>query len=315
MKHLIKLASALTALCLSMTAQAACDQYQNATLTLTLPSTVIVPDSLAVNSEIIGRSFSGTAPAFFMNCTTGAQRTITGRYQTTQPGTLIYRTEVPGVGVRLRLTDARGVTNFFAMRNQQAPLYGTTPSFIAAELKFYKIGPVTDGVVPAGSIRVDAIDSHNRPERFTLLLGNSVRFVRPSATCDLAAGDVNRTITLPAIQASALANATSAGAHNFELTANCSDASNVTFSFAGTPAVGDAWRFANTGTADGIALWLYSRIGGVNQTLRANGSDSARTVAVSNNRAVLPLGAAYFKNGTVRAGTLASTATVNITYN
>ncbi|WLI07145.1 fimbrial protein [Pseudomonas sp. FP597] len=315
MKHVITLISTLTVFCLPITAQAACDRYQNATLTLNLPSTITVPDSIPVNGEIISRSFSGTAPAFFMDCSTWTQRIITGRYQTTQPGTLIYRTEVQGVGVRLNLTDARGISNFYAMHNQQAPFTGIIPSFIAGQLRFYKIGPVTDGVVPAGTLRVDGMDNHIRPERFTLLLGNSVRFIRPSATCDLAAGDVNRTITLDPVKVSAFENAQSAGARDFELTANCTDASTTTFRFTGTPAVGDAWRFANTGNAEGIALWLYSRIGGANQTIRADGTDSARTVAVSNNRAVLPLGAAYFKNGTVRQGTLASTATVNITYN
>lgn len=46
MKHLIKLTSALTVLCLHM------------------PGTVIVPDSLPVRGEIISRSFSAMAPHF-----------------------------------------------------------------------------------------------------------------------------------------------------------------------------------------------------------------------------------------------------------
>lgn len=99
------------------------------------------------------------------------------------------------------------------------------------------------------------------------------------------------------------------------MTANCSDATSVTFRFAGTPAPGHDALFANTGSAGGIGLWLYSRINGVAQTITANGTDSSRTLVVSDNRAVLPLGAAYHKNGAVSQGTLASTATVNITYN
>lgn len=55
------------------------------------------------------------------------------------------------------------------------------------------------------------------------------------------------------------------------------------------------------------------------QRLRSRGRIAslrgALKVMVSSNRAVLPLGAAYFKTGTVSQGTLASTATVNITYN
>lgn len=125
-------------------------------------------------------------------------------------------------------------------------------------------------------------------------------------------GDANRTITLPTIQARALNNADSAGALNFDLSANCSNATSVTFRFTGTPASGNNQLFANTGSAQGVALWLYSRTSGTTQTIAHNGS---RTVAVSGNRAVLPLGAAYHRNGTVRQGTLASTTTVNITYN
>jgi len=149
--------------------------------------------------------------------------------------------------------------------------------------------------VPSGDIFLDRWGSG--PNGFLLRLGNSVRFVRPVATCDLSVG------------------ATSAGARNFELTANCSDAAQVTFRFTGSPAPGNDRLFANTGTAGGIALRLYSRLNGGTQDILANGTDSSRTVAVSANRAVLPLGAAYHKNGTVSQGSLASTATVTLTYN
>ena len=64
MKHSIQFISTLLVFNLPIAAQAACDRYQNATLTLTLPSTITVPDSLPVGAEIIIREFSGTAPAF-----------------------------------------------------------------------------------------------------------------------------------------------------------------------------------------------------------------------------------------------------------
>lgn len=312
MKHSVKLMSTLLLFSLPIAAHASCERYMNSTLTLNLPATITVPDSLPVGGEIISRAFSGTAPAFFTNCYY-PYLAITGRYQLRDPNhAYIYRTEVPGVGVRLRITDARGTTNFYSMHSLQgtSPQYGVGPSFTAAELKFYKTGPVTDGVVPAGDIWQDR--RNRRPESFTLRLGNSVRFIRPAATCNLAVGDANRTITLPTIRASALRDVSSAGANNFELTANCSNASNVTFRFSGTPAAGDNPRFANTGTARGVGLWLYSRIGGSNQTI-SNGN--TRSVTVSGNRAVLPLGAAYWKNGTVTQGSLSSTTTVAITYN
>ena len=89
---------------------------------------------------------------------------------------------------------------------------------------------------------------------------------------------------------------------------------NVKFRFSGAPAPGNDRIFANTGTAAGVALWLYSRLGGGVQNILANGTEDTRTLAVSGNRAVLPLGSAYHKNGTVTQGTFISTVTVHITY-
>lgn len=75
-----------------------------------------------------------------------------------------------------------------------------------------------------------------RSDKFTLMLGNSVRFIRPmTAPATWQPGDVNRTITLPAIKVSDLDKAVHAGAHNFELIANCSNTADVTFRFSGTP--------------------------------------------------------------------------------
>jgi type 1 fimbria pilin len=178
------------------------------------------------------------------------------------------------------------------------------------QAEFYKTGPVTTGELAAGGLFDQRWNGNSG--RVYVQLNNSIRFVNPAPTCDLAAGDVNRTIGLPTIRASALRDVSSAGASNFELTANCSNASSVTFRFTGTPASGDAARFANTGSARGVGLWLYSRVGGSNQTI-SNGN--TRVVTVSGNRAVLPLGAAYWKNGTVTQGSLSSTTTVAITYN
>lgn len=137
-----------------------------------------------------------------------------------------------------------------------------------------------------------------------------------TATCNLATSDTNRTIKLDPLKRADFVGQV-AGKKSFEITADCSGASNVTFRFSGNPAPGDAWRFANTGTASDINLSLYSRIGGVEQTITANADSNQRTVPVSGGRAVLPLGAGYFKSvgGAVKAGTLASTVTVNITYN
>ncbi|NWC09449.1 type 1 fimbrial protein [Pseudomonas agarici] len=135
-------------------------------------------------------------------------------------------------------------------------------------------------------------------------------------TCNLIADDIERPIRLPPVKVSDFAHTDSAGHKPFELSARCdSDINSVTFTFHGTPAPADAARFANTGDASGLGLWLYSHQGGVQQTIRADGNDNTRTLTPSGGLAVLPLGAAYWKIGAIREGTLESQATVDVTYN
>lgn len=139
-----------------------------------------------------------------------------------------------------------------------------------------------------------------------------------AGTCNLAAGDENRTITLPTVKISDFDSVTQAGALNFEISADCeSDLRNVIFLFSGTQSTGNAQLFSNTGTSGGTALWLAHRSSPVS-IIPANGTvaQRSRTVATSSNKAVLPLQAAYGKTGTaITQGTLASTVTVSITYN
>ncbi|WP_300635695.1 fimbrial protein [Pseudomonas sp.] len=317
MKHSIKRVTTLLALSLPMAAHAACDIYMNSTHGLTLPSTITVPANLPVGGEILRKTFDGVAPANFMNCPTGTPVAIRTRDYAALPN-YISATEAPGIGIVLYITDARPSTNRYAFIsfNQALPA-GRHPFFTSAEAVFYKTGPVTGGTIPSGTLFEYLMNSTGGPGtgRFNLRLDSPVRFVSPAATCDLAAGDVNRTISLDPVKVSDFESAVYTGSRHFELTANCSEASNVTFRFSGTPAPGNGLLFANTGSADGIGLWLYSVIGGNVQTITPQGSDGERTLVVSADRAVLPLGAAYHKNGTVTQGTLASTATVSITYN
>lgn len=139
-----------------------------------------------------------------------------------------------------------------------------------------------------------------------------------AGTCNLAGGDVNRSITLPAIKISDFDTTPSAGAFDFELSADCeSDIRNVIFLFAGTPSAGNAALFSNTGTSKGTALRLAHRASPV-YAIPANGTvaQRSRTIATSGNKAVIPLTAAYHKTGAaITQGTLASAITVSITYN
>lgn len=309
MEPAIKFISITLIFGLPLTSHATCGRYQNDTFTLNLPATIAVPDSLPIGSVITRQAFNGTAPNWSTTCIL-ATRWVNGRYPNNH-NQGVHPTEVPGIGMAVRMTFGNGGNALFTLHNIAALTFsGPSSSFTSAEATFYKIGPVTTGTVPSGYFFEQKWTKTS--STFRLQLGSPVRFIRPAATCDLATGDVNRTITLPTIQARALNDAVSAGALNFQLTATCTNASNVTFRFTGTPATGNNALFANTGGAGGVALWLYSRISGPPQTISHNGT---RTVAVSGNRAVLPLGAAYYRNGVVGQGTLASTATVNITYN
>ena len=318
MKPSIPLISTLLVLGLPIAAQAECDSYMNSEHGLSLPATITVPANLPDGSIITQQPFSGTVPGRFINCSSLTQVQISSRGYMKIPPSGIYATEAPGIGIRIRITDARSVTNFYAIENAVTHLpSGSHPIFTGAEAIFYKVGPVSAGTVPAGSLYRYTMMTRigQLLGRFELKLNNSITFVSPVATCDLQAGDVNRTITLDPVQISAFNTSPFAGERDFELSANCSDATNVTFRFSGPPSPENNLLFANTGTAKGVGLWLYSRINGTRRTIPANGSNNERTLVVTGNRAVLPLGAAYHKSGTVGQGTLISTATVNITYN
>lgn len=315
MKHSSKIILTVLSLGLPLTAQALCTAYPDVQYGVTVKTPIIVSKSLPVGAMITSQAFSGPFPYMKFYCKAGLVQVYTGRFTTSSsaPGGTIYHTNVPGIGMRVIQSDNYETPFSVPLRNGSKiwPSYSYYTHFITTlRAEFFKIGPVTNGTLVSGNIQDSAFDGPRG--RMQIRLNNSIQFVNPAATCDLVTGDLNRTITLPTIQASALRDVVYAGERNFELTATCSDATNVTFRFTGSPASGNNQLFANTGTASGVGLWMYSRGGTGYQTISNN---STRTVAVSSNRAVLQLGAAYHRNGTVRQGTFVTTATVNITYN
>ena len=164
----------------------------------------------------------------------------------------------------------------------------------------------------AGAVLVGAY----APANFAVTTGTITvnGLIQNDPTCSLSAGDVSRTITLDPVKVSDFAGLNSVGAKTFTLTANCQNATQATFTFTGTADTVDSYRFKNNGTAAGVALWLYSNIGGTPSTIRADGVSNTRTVSVTSNVASLALGAAYWKTGTPAPGTLTSQVTVGLTY-
>lgn len=238
----------------------------------------------------------------------------------------VYPTGMPGIGIVVRTngnTQVGAYNIFTGIRSnitqrtysQVNPAASNRTYAYEVDYRLIKTGAIAAGnIVPRILARTwwEPVPSHFDPREYNILLGRGT-IIAPVPTCDLAVGDVNRTVTLDTVRLSNFTG-TWLAKKTFDISANCRNASNVTFRFTGTPATGNAAIFHNNGgTATGVGLWLYSRIGGAEATLSHNGS---RTVTVSSDRAVLPLGAAYHKTtGTLTKGTLVSTVTVNISYN
>ncbi|WP_409319256.1 fimbrial protein [Pseudomonas sp. KCJK9016] len=241
----------------------------------------------------------------------------------------VYPTGVPGIGytVTSMYSGRGGAAKMTTGPSSAGVLVDFYQSFQGVNLSHQVVLRATSNINP-GTYKIprqvialyrsrpfNATSIDGSPGASSNLVLDEISVIVKNQTCDLAAGDTNRTITLDPVKRSEFVGQ-SAGKKQFEISANCTDRGNVTFRFSGTPVTGDAWRFANTGTAKGINVWLYSRIAGTEQTITANGDNNSRTIAISNGKAVLPLGVAYFNQtaGSVNAGTVASTATVNITY-
>ncbi|WP_245220856.1 fimbrial protein [Pseudomonas batumici] len=260
---------------------------------------------------------SGTNVKFSAQGTAGAVST----YNDGSRSYSVYPTGMPGIGIVFRTHGDTGVgshnivTGILSNTTQRTysqtnPAASNRTYAYEINYRLIKTGAISSGgIVPRVIARTwwEPTPSHFNPREYNILLGRGT-IIAPVPTCNLATSDLDRTIRLDPVRISNFTGI-STGLKYFDLTANCSNASSVTFRFTGTPAPGNAALFANTDTARGVALWLHTP----GQTVSHN---STRTVAVSANRAVLRLGAEYHKTtGPLTQGKLASAVTVNITYN
>lgn len=140
--------------------------------------------------------------------------------------------------------------------------------------------------------------------------------IQDNVTCNLHAGDVNKTVKLALYPVGSVPTSNqSFGDKPFTLTADCSThATTISFLFSGTPSAGDGARFQNIGNATGLGLQLES---GDGKLIPANGKDSdrTRTLNVTNGTATLDLKAAYYRQAPVKAGSFESKVMVSLSYN
>lgn len=134
-------------------------------------------------------------------------------------------------------------------------------------------------------------------------------------TCSWAVGDDNRSVQMDAIDMKDLPVSGAAGHTSFQLVLEgCSvGVTQVKFAFSGTVDTADPVVYRNIGTAKGMAVALQSTDG---RMLRADGSDSTRTVLVTAGGATLDLQSAYWRLGgqTTSSGTVIAVAQVVLTY-
>jgi type 1 fimbria pilin len=137
-----------------------------------------------------------------------------------------------------------------------------------------------------------------------------------AGTCQWAVGDDDVKVTLDPIDASVLMVNGSGGFKAFNLTVeNCTPyLTAAVFTFGGgITDPNNPVYLKNMGSAQGVAVALQSADG---QTIGANGTHNARTVAIVGNQATLGLQAGYWRVGTgpVTAGSVSASVEVELIY-
>jgi type 1 fimbria pilin len=290
------------------------------------PPTIVVPSDAkpgdllwqtTLNDGWICYSYYGDPPATVPVCTYGWQGGGWG--QATSLGNSIATTNVAGIGARIIYTINGGQYSPTPGVPVAQPYYTGTYQSVTVQI-YYLGGTIAPDARLSGNILIlDNYPDRNGPRRFDqLFIGNAAPVV-PGApkTCEVATGDVNKVVKLNDAVISDFHGAGSTAKPTlFGLTVNnCSDTTvSASFDFRGTSAAENKMIFSNTGTATGVGVALYSSDD--DKLIGADGTDSARTVPVTGNSVTLSLKAAYYQLApNVRAGTVVSKATVDMTYN
>jgi type 1 fimbria pilin len=276
---------------------------------------IVVPANLGVGGTIayLGSTPMYTSPSFCMGYTTITVSHLLSMWQTPSGVASVYNTNIPGVGIKIT---AGQPIPYSDTETYDARGYQLVDSGMGVYL--IKTGPITSsGTLSSGIIAQFALGPSHTVIYSIQIIGSSI-VAPPPPTCDFNTDDANKTVTLKDVTVRAF-NGVGATAQPepFTLTAeNCSStAVSATYTFSGTADASNPELFTNSaGNAKGVGIHLYSTSD--NQTIRADGTNNARTVGVSGGKAVLNLTAEYQQSQpTVTAGTVSGIATVVLNYN
>lgn len=293
-----------------------------------------VPSSISINAAGIanGSPLTGwvglTNTSHMFNCTnpapyqtetiTGVAASGAGSYTESGVTYTVYPTGVAGVGVVIAVRDPNRSNWAPAVQSASKDvIYCACAAWgLVSQARFIKTGSVSSGRFSVArrqvaTLRIPAFGGYSSQ---LYINGTTLNITAP--TCNLSAGDVNRTVTLDTFQLKDIPASGSFGYKTFSISANCSNATTARFLFQGTAWSLDGYRFNNTGTATGVGVQLASTINGQSVTVQAGGDASSRTrtVSVANGTATLPMAAAYWRVGAVTPGTVSTRITVTLSY-
>ncbi|UUQ67734.1 fimbrial protein [Pseudomonas fuscovaginae UPB0736] len=162
----------------------------------------------------------------------------------------VYPTGMPGIGIVFKTNGNTQVgahntitgiqSNITQRRYSQTNLSASNKTYAyEIDYRLIKTGSISSGnIIPRVIARTwwEPVPTNFDPREYNILLGRGT-IIAPLPTCDLNVGDTNRTITLDTVR---LSNFTGnwLAKKTFDISANCRNASNVTFRFTGTPATG-----------------------------------------------------------------------------
>jgi major type 1 subunit fimbrin (pilin) len=301
--------------------------------TLPVPATNTVKGPISAGSQIGNIQGQSDAKTIFSGCGR-ASRTFSWLSEVKRPTNVtfqdyaVYPTGIDGIGYILDGRDHRnpsfsplgtgGSVLIYPFGNQTFFDYdigsGTRIRFVATST----LNPGTY-VIPPQQVGWEKVTGFNTsinsaPSASSAVWINQTTVIVTGGTCNLSAGDENRTINLEPFQLKNVPVSGKFGLKTFPVTANCIGASTASFKFSGHTSQVDGTLFENTGDAQGLGLYVGTPYGAV----PANGTDDQRTFSVdaSSGIAQLPIEVGYARGaGTVSRGTFLSRVTVTLSYN